>query len=81
MRFVFRAEMGGVRKIDSESEPIRPESSFEDFGLRSEMGKTRIRIGVGVWWFLSDSEWSRSALFVNLLESESSIKFQNRNQK
>jgi len=38
------------------------------------MGKTQNRIGVGVWRFLSDSEWSRSAFFVNLLESESRIK-------
>jgi len=27
-------------------------------------------IGVGIWRFLSDSEWSGSAFFVNLLESE-----------
>jgi len=36
------------------------------------MGKTRSRsrIGVVVRRFLSDSEWKRSAFFVNLLESQ-----------
>jgi len=43
--------------------------------LLTEMGKTRSRTEVGVWRFLADSEWSRSAFFVNLLESESRIKF------
>jgi len=38
-----------------------------------EMGKTRSRSGVRVWRFLSDSEWSRSAFFGNLLESEWSL--------
>jgi len=37
-----------------------------------EMGKTRSRIGFGVWRFLlnSESEWSRNAFFVNLLQSK-----------
>jgi len=38
------------------------------------MGKTWSQIGVKVWRFLSDSEWSRSAFFVNFLDSESPIK-------
>jgi len=42
------------------------------------MGKTRSRIGVRVWRFLSESEWSQSAFFVNFVgsgvESESRIK-------
>jgi len=29
-----------------------------------EMGKTRSRIGVGVWRFLSDLEWSRSVFLL-----------------
>jgi len=34
------------------------------------MGKIRNRTGVGVWRFLSNSEWNRSAFFVIFLESE-----------
>jgi len=51
------------------------------------MGKTRSRIGVGVWRFLSDSEWSRSAFFVNLLESQwsrsllSNYKIESKNER
>jgi len=39
------------------------------------MSKTRNRnrIEVGVWRFLSDSEWSQNAFFDNLLESESIV--------
>jgi len=32
----------------------------------AEMGKTQSQSRIGVWRFLSDSEWSRSAFFVNL---------------
>jgi len=45
------------------------------------MGKTQSRIGVGVWCFLSNSEWSRSAFFVNLLKSSlvSNFKIETKN--
>jgi len=44
-------------------------------GYLAEMGKTQSWIGIEVWRFLSVSEWSWSAFFVNLLESNWSRSF------
>jgi len=72
-----------IRRLNNKRKKQSKKRYFHLKHLLQKWAKPGVRVGLesGVWRFLSDSEWSRSAVFVNFLESESRIKFQNRNQK